>query len=81
MLVKIKHNDQSFEFDSTKQAIAILLTPKDRDAIDKMPKEEQLILSAPLSVMKDKAADTWAWAHQWDGATMLDTNVTDLRKF
>jgi hypothetical protein len=57
MLVKIKHNDQTFEFDSTKQAIAILLTPKDREAIDKMPKDEQLILSAPFSVMKDKAAE------------------------
>lgn len=81
MLVKIKHNDKTFEFDSTKQAIAILLTPKDREAIDKMPKEEQLILSAPLSVMRDKAADTWLWANQWDGATMIDTNVTQLRKF
>jgi hypothetical protein len=81
MLVKIKHNDQTFEFDSTKQAIAILLTPKDREAIDKMPQEEQLILSAPYSVMKDKAAETWAWAHQWDGATMIDTNATELRKF
>ena len=81
MLVKIKHNDQTLEFDSTKQAIAILLTPKDREAIEKMPMEEQLILSAPFSVMKDKAADTWAWAHQWDGATMIDTNITDLRKF
>lgn len=81
MLVKIKHNDKTFEFDSTKQAIAILLKPKDREAIDKMPKEEQLILSAPLSVMRDKAAETWAWAHQWDGATMIDTNATELRKF
>lgn len=81
MLVKIKHNDQTFEFDSTKQAIAILLAPKDRDAIDKMPKDEQLILSAPYSVMKDKAADTWAWAHQWDGATMVDSDATQLRKF
>lgn len=81
MLVKIKHNDQTFEFDSTKQAIAILLTPKDREAIDKMPKDEQLILSAPLSVMKDKAAETWAWAHQWNGATMIDSDATQLRKF
>ena len=81
MLVKIKHNDQTLEFDSTKQAIAILLTPKDREAIDKMPQEEQLILSAPYSVMKDKATETWAWAHQWDGATMIDTNATELRKF
>ena len=81
MLVKIKHNNKTFEFDSTKQAIAILLTPKDREAIDKMPKDEQLILSAPFSVMKDKAADTWSWAHQWDGATMIDTNATELRKF
>ena len=80
MLVKIKHNDQTFEFDSTKQAIAILLTPKDREAIDKMPENEQLILSAPFSVMKDKAPETWAWAHQWNGATMLDTDVTELRK-
>lgn len=80
MLVKIKHNDQTFEFDSTKQAIAILLTPKDREAIDKMPKNEQLILSAPYSVMKDKAADTWAWAHQWNGATMVDSDSTQLRK-
>jgi len=81
MLVKVKHNDQTFEFDSTKQAIAILLSPKDREAVDKMPPEEQLILSAPFGVMKDKAAETWAWAHQWDGATMIDTNVTELRKF
>jgi hypothetical protein len=81
MLVKIKHNDQTFEFDSTKQAIAILLTPKDREAIDKMPKDEQLILSAPFSVMKDKAAETWAWAHQWNGATMIDSDATQLRKF
>lgn len=81
MLVKIKHNDQTFEFDSTKQAIAILLTPKDREAIDKMPKDEQLILSAPYSVMKDKAAETWAWAHQWNGATMIDSDATQLRKF
>jgi hypothetical protein len=81
MLVKIKHNDQTLEFDSTKQAIAILLTPKDRDAIDNMPKDEQLILSAPFSVMKDKAAETWAWAHQWNGATMIDSDVTQLRKF
>jgi hypothetical protein len=81
MLVKIKHNDQTFEFDSTKQAIAILLTPKDREAIDKMPKDEQLIVSAPLSVMKDKAAETWAWAHQWNGATMIDSDATQLRKF
>lgn len=81
MLVKIKHNDQTFEFDSTKQAIAILLTPKDREAIDKMPKNEQLILSAPFSVMKDKAAETWAWAHQWNGATMIDSDATQLRKF
>lgn len=80
MLVKIKHNDQTFEFDSTKQAIAILLTPKDREAIDGMPENEQLILSAPFSVMKDKAADVWNWAHQWQGATMIDTNVTELRK-
>jgi hypothetical protein len=81
MLVKIKHNDQTFEFDSTKQAIAILLTPKDREAIDKMPKDEQLILSAPFSVMKDKAAETWAWAHQWNGATTIDSDATQLRKF
>jgi len=81
MLVKIKHNNKTLEFDSRLQAIAILLTPKDREAIDKMPKDEQLILSAPFSVMKDKAADTWAWAHQWDGATMIDTNATELRKF
>lgn len=80
MLVKIKHNGQTLEFDSTKQAIAVLLTPKDREAIDKMPVDEQLILSAPYSVMKDKAADTWVWAHQWNGATMLDTNATELRK-
>jgi hypothetical protein len=81
MLVKIKHNDTTLEFDSTKQAIAILLTPKDREAIEKMPRDEQLLLSAPLSVMKDKAAETWAWAHQWKGATMIDTDVTKLRKF
>jgi hypothetical protein len=81
MLVKIKHNDTTLEFDSTKQAIAILLTPKDREAIDKMPKDEQLLLSAPFSVMKDLAAETWAWAHQWAGATMIDTNTTQLRKF
>lgn len=81
MLVKIKHNDQTLEFDSTKQAIAILLTPKDREAIDKMPVGEQLLLSAPLTVMKDKAAETWAWAHQWKGATMIDSDATQLRKF
>jgi len=80
MLVKVKHNGQTLEFDSTKQIIAILLTPKDREAIDKMPVDEQLILSAPFSVMKDKAADAWAWAHQWNGATMLDSNTTELRK-
>ena len=81
MLVKIKHNDQTLEFDSTKQAIAILLTPKDREAIDKMPIDEQLILSAPLGVMKDKAAEMWAWAHQWNGATMIDNDLIQLRKF
>ncbi len=80
MLVKVKHNDQTFEFDSTKQAIAILLTPKDREAIDKMPPSEQLIISAPFALMRDKAAEVWAWANQWTGATMIDTNVTELRK-
>lgn len=81
MLVKVKHNDETFEFDSSKQAIAILFTPKDREALNKMPSTEQLFLSAPYSVMKDNAADTWHWAHQWKGATLVDTDATKLRTF
>jgi len=82
MLVKIKKGDKTFEFSSTECAIAILLTPKDREAIDGLPKDEQLILSAPYQVMRDKAADTWQWAMtNWKGAQYVPSDVTQLRKF
>ena len=83
MLVKIKRGDTTLQFDSHECAIAILLTPKDREAIDKMPVDEQLILSAPFRLMKDKAADTWQWAMTgWEKAQYVSSSeITKLRKF
>ncbi len=83
MLVKIKKGDQTLQFDSHECAIAILLTPKDREAIDGMDVNEQLILTGPLKLMKDKAAETWQWAMTgWKGAQYVSSdNVTQLRKF
>ena len=83
MLVKIKKGDQTLRFDSRECAIAILLTPKDREAIDKMPVDQQLILSGPLLLMRDKAAETWQWAMtNWKGAQHVSpSEVTSLRKF
>lgn len=73
MLVKVKRNGQEFQFDSTKDDIAILFTPKDKEAIEKMPKEDLLIVSAPFSSMRDKAAEVWQWAYNgWKGATHVD---------
>jgi len=73
MLVKVKRNGQEFQYDSTKDDIAILLTPKDKEAIEKMPKEDLLIVSAPLASMRDKAAEVWQWAYNgWKGATHVD---------
>lgn len=72
MLVKVKKNGQTLQFDSTKDDIAILLTPKDKEAIEKMEREQMLIVSAPFNSMKDKASEVWAWAYNgWDGATFV----------
>jgi len=83
MLVKIKRGDQTLQFDSHECAIAILLTPKDREAIDNMPVDEQLILSGPFNLMKDRAAETWQWAMTgWKGAQHVSPEqITQLRKF
>jgi hypothetical protein len=83
MLIKIKRGDTTLQFDSHDVAIAILLTPKDREAIDKMPTNEQLILTGPFSLMKDKAAETWQWAMTgWKGAQYVSKDeITQLRKF
>jgi len=83
MLVKIKRGDQTLQFDSHECAIAILLTPKDREAIDNMNPDEQLILTGPLALMRDKAAETWQWAMtNWEGAQYVSSdNITQLRKF
>jgi hypothetical protein len=73
MLVKVKMGDETLQFDSLKNPIAILLTPKDKEAIEKMPKEDQLIVSAPLVAMRDKAAEVWQWAMtDWEGATYVN---------
>lgn len=82
MLVKVKQGDMEFQFDSREVAIAILLTPKDREAIDAMPRDQQLILSAPLQLMRDKAAEAWNWAmYGWKKATHVPSDITQLRKF
>lgn len=76
MLVKVKtETGQTLQFDSTKQDIAVLLTPKDKEAIEKMPKEDLLIVSAPLKSMRHNAAEVWQWAFNgWEGATHIDLN-------
>lgn len=82
MLVKIKVGDKTLEFSSTECAIAILLKPEDRDMIEKMDRNDQLILSAPYQLMKDKTAETWDWAMtNWKGAQYVPSDVTQLRKF
>lgn len=83
MLIKIKKGDTTLQFDSHEVAIALLLTPKDREAIDKMPPDEQLILTGPLKLMRDKAAETWQWAMtNWEGAKYVSSReITQLRKF
>ncbi len=73
MLIKVKRNGHEMQFDSTKEDVAILLTPKDKEAIEKMPRNDMLIISAPLVSMRDKAAEVWKWAMTgWKGATYVD---------
>lgn len=74
MLVKVKtKTGHTLQFNSQEEDIAILLTPKDKEAIEKMPREDLLIVSAPLKSMRDKAAEVWQWAFSgWKGATHVD---------
>jgi len=75
MLVKVKKGDQTLQFNSQNEDIAILLTPKDKQAIQEMPREDLLIVSAPFSSMKTQSnvAEVWQWARQdWKGATLVD---------
>ena len=74
MLVKVKtRTGQTLQFDSTKDDIEVLFTPKDKAAIQDMPREDLLIVSAPLASMRDKAAEVWQWAMTgWKGATHVD---------
>lgn len=74
MLVKVKtETGQTLQFNSQEVDIAILFTPKDKEAIAKMPREDLLIVSAPLKSMRDKAAEVWHWAYNgWKGATHVD---------
>jgi len=75
MLIKAIKDGVEYQFDSTKHDCAILLTPKDKEAIEKMPREDQLIVSAPLASMRDKATEVWLWAKTgWKGATYVDPN-------
>ncbi|MCK5644343.1 MAG: hypothetical protein KAJ19_26325 [Gammaproteobacteria bacterium] len=90
MLVKIKDGDNTLQFDSRENAIAILLTPKDKEHIETMSHNDLMILSAPFQLMKDKAVDAWHWAmNGWQGATWIPNdgvtqsqlNFDQLRKF
>ena len=72
MLVKINHNGTTLQFDSQKDDIAILLAPKDKEAIQKMAPDDLLVLSAPLKSMQTRAAEVWQWAMTgWKGATHI----------
>jgi len=76
MLVKIKVGDKTMEFDSSKHLIAILLDDATRDAIDKMPKDEQMVLSGPYKVMATGAAQAMQWAMtDWQGAKFIPGNI------
>lgn len=73
MLVKVIKDGQEFQYDSTKDQIAILLTPKDKEAVRNMPEKELLIVSAPFKFMADGSARVWQWAMTgWKGATYVD---------
>ncbi len=80
MLIKIKLEDRTVEFDSSKVPVAILLTPKDKEAIEKMPAEQQMIVSFPLQAMNNgNAAELWQWAYEdWQGATMVTPQSVPL---
>lgn len=80
MLVKIKLKDRTLEFNSKDVPIAVLMTDKDREAIDKMPAEERMILSCPISSMAGgEASEIWRWAYNdWQGATLVSNQSVPL---
>lgn len=72
MKIKVMQGTQEMQFDSTEVAIAILLTPKDKEAVLNMPKDDLLILSAPFKMMKERSAEVWGWAMRgWKGAKFV----------
>ena len=84
MLVKIKTGDQTLEFDSTKNPIAILFTPKDKEHVENMRHDELLLLSAPLKDMRSPER-IWHWAYNdWKGAKYISpeqaATQTQLRR-
>jgi len=69
MLVKIKVGDKTLEFDSQKHLMAILLTPSDKQSIDNMKDDQQLIVSGPVSSFQNGQHEAWQWAMTgWKGA-------------
>lgn len=76
MLVKIKKGDQTLEFNSQDELIAVLFTPADKEIVENMAHDDLLFLSGPFSVMAEKAADAWHWAFNgWKGATFIDASA------
>ena len=76
MLVKIKVGDKILEFDSSKHLIALLLDKTTREAIEKMPPDQQMVLSGPFSVMANGSAQAMQWAMtDWQGAKFIPGNI------
>lgn len=75
MLVKIKVNDQTLEFNSKDHLIAVLFSPSDKKIVEDMAANDLLFLSGPFRIMAQGAADAWHWAFNgWKGATHVDPN-------
>jgi len=76
MLVKVKIGDKTIEFDSKEHLIAILLDPGSKESIKNMEDDQQLILTGPLSIMRNGTADAWQWAMtDWHGAKLIPGHV------
>lgn len=73
MLVKVKVGEETIEYNSLETPIAILFTPKDKEHIEKMQRDDLLMISAPLKAVQFDLARLWQWAKTgWRGATYVD---------
>ncbi len=81
MKVKVKHKGRTLHFDSQVDDIAVLFTPKDKEAVENMEHNDLLLLSAPFSSMHSAAAEVWRWAFNgWPGVTKVDLDRVKASK-